>query len=56
MSPHVAVNPWGSPPKFHDDPGNLRYEPERGQLQARVLKRRVGTALLLEAAKQAGLR
>jgi hypothetical protein len=31
MSSRVTVAPLGSPPKFHDDPGNLRYEPERGQ-------------------------
>jgi hypothetical protein len=34
MSSRVTVDPWGSPPNFHDDPGNLGYEPERGQLQA----------------------
>jgi hypothetical protein len=45
VSEQWSVNPWGSPPKFHADPGSLRYEPERGQLQARGLKRRVADGL-----------
>src|ERR687898_3091575 len=35
-SSRVTAGSWGPPAKFHDDSGNLRFEPERGQLQARA--------------------
>jgi hypothetical protein len=49
----MRLQPWGSPPKFHDDPSNLRYEPERGQLQAPTLKRRGGNGLAPRSSKAA---